>query len=226
MHAEQSLLPLMAWLSPTFPTGAFAYSHGLEWAFEAGDLTGEAALADWLHALLAHGVGRNDAILFVAAYRAASVGDAAGLADSNELALALAPARELRLETAQQGRSFLDAVVAAWPAPLLDRLAPGLAEIAYPIAVGLAVAAHGLPCRAATAALVFALAQNLVSAAVRLGVVGQTGGSRVLAGLAPLCQQIGAEAQTLTLDDIGGATFRADLGSLRHENQYSRLFRS
>jgi urease accessory protein len=35
-----------------------------------------------------------------------------------------------------------------------------------------------------------------------------------------------AITERLTLDDLGSATFRADLGSLRHETQYTRLFRS
>lgn len=223
---EAALLPLLAWLSPAFPTGAFAYSHGLEWAFEAGDLRDESALRKWIGTLLTHGAGRNDAIFFVAAHRAAAAEDWGALAATNELALALPPAAELRLETAQQGRSFLEAVLAAWPAPLLSRLAPAFAEIAYPVAVGLAAAAHRIPCEPATAALVFAFAQNLVSAAVRLGIVGQTAGSRILAGLAPVAAAIGAAVQTATLDDLGGATLRADLAALRHETQYSRLFRS
>src|SRR5215207_9310874 len=65
-----SHLALMVWLSPAFPVGAFAYSHGLEWAHEAGDLADAASLEDWLGSLLAFGSARNDAILFAAAYRA------------------------------------------------------------------------------------------------------------------------------------------------------------
>ena len=115
-------LPLFAWLSPSFPVGAYAYSHGLEWAVEDGDVTDEASLAGWLTDTLRHGAGRNDAILLACSYRAASAGDAKYLNHINELALALAPSQELRLETAQQGRSFLDAALAAWPHPDLAAL--------------------------------------------------------------------------------------------------------
>jgi urease accessory protein len=217
-------LPLFAWLSPGFPVGAYAYSHGLEWAAEDSDITDEASLLAWLTDTLAHGAGRNDAILLAHAHRA--LHDRAALAAVNELALALAPSQELRLETAQQGRSFLDAALAAWPHPDLTKAADGITEIAYPIALGLAAAAHGIPLAATLPAFVLAFAQNLVSAAIRSAPIGQTAGMRTITALTPLVQAIADEAETLTLDDIGSATFRADLGSFRHETQYTRLFRS
>lgn len=217
-------LPLFAWLSPSFPVGAYAYSHGLEWAVEDGDVVDEASLLDWLTDTLRHGAGRNDAILLAHAHRA--LNDRAALAAVNELALALAPSQELRLETAQQGRSFLDAALAAWPRPELAKAAEHIGEIAYPVAVGLAAAAHRIPLAATLPAFVLAFAQNLVSAAIRSAPIGQTAGMRVVTALTRLVQDIAAEAEALTLDDIGSATFRADLGSFRHETQYTRLFRS
>jgi urease accessory protein len=227
-HDEVSgLLPLMAWLSPAFPVGGYAYSHGLEWAVEVGDVTGEETLVRWLSDLLTLGAGRSDAIIVAQAHRLAGAGDASGLEPLNELALALAPSAELHLETSQQGTSFLAAILAAWPNPALLPLAEPLkAAVAYPVAVGLAAGAHGVPLAATLEGYLFALLQNLVSAAVRLAPIGQTGGTRVLAALAPGIRALAAEALTLTLDDIGGCTFRADLGTLRHETQYTRLFRS
>lgn len=224
---ETALLPLLAWLSPSYPVGAYAYSHGLEWAAEAGDVRDEATLAAWLGDLLEHGAGRNDAILCACAHRAATADDQAALIDANDLALALAPSAELRLETRQQGRSFLDATRAAWPHPRLSALADALdGEVAYPVAVGLAAGAHGLPLEASVAAHAFGFMQNLVSAALRLAPVGQSAGARVLAGLAPRAAAVAREACGLALDDVGGCTLRADLGSFRHETQYTRLFRS
>jgi urease accessory protein len=222
-----TVLPLLAWLSPSYPVGAYAYSHGLEWAVEAGDVSGERSLAGWLSDVLEQGAGRNDAVLLAHAYRAAATGDADMLSETNDLALALAPSRELRLETSQQGRSFLDATLAAWPAPALADLAAVLpAEVAYPVAVGACAAAHRVPLEPTVQAYLLASVQNLVSAAVRLAPIGQTGGTRVVAGLAPAVAALAASVPDLTLDDIGGATFRADLGSFLHEIQYTRLFRS
>jgi urease accessory protein len=227
MMAGSCLVPLLAWLSPSYPVGAYAYSHGLEWAVEAGDIADEATLAGWLSDVLEHGAGRNDAILLAHAHRAASAGDLGALAETNDLALALAPSRELRLETGQQGRSFLDATRAAWPASVLKSLAAAIPdEVAYPIAVGACAAAHQVPLGPTLEGYLLAFVQNLVSAAVRLAPIGQTGGTRVVAGLAPRVAALAATVPDLTLDDIGGATFRADLGSFLHETQYTRLFRS
>jgi urease accessory protein len=225
--SDASVLPLLAWLSPTYPVGAYAYSHGLEWAAEAGDIVDEATLAAWLGAVLQHGAGRTDSILLAASHRAAVAHDPAALDAVNELALALAPSQELRLETRQQGRSFLDATLAAWPTALLSNLALAFDdEVAYPVAVGAAAGSHGIPLRPTSEAFLLAFMQNLVSAALRLAPIGQTAGTRVVAGLAPGVAALARELADLRLDDIGSATFRADLGSFLQETQYTRLFRS
>lgn len=220
-------LPLMVWLSPSFPVGAFAYSHGLEWAFEFGDLHDAETLRDWLEALVAHGSLRNDLILFACTARATEAGDDAALAEIAELALALANSAERRLETVTQGNAFVTALRAAWPCEAIERLkrvAPD--DIAYPLAVAAASAGHGLPLAASLEAYGLAFVANLVSASVRLGIVGQTDGQRLTAALMPAVQAAAAEAVPATLDDLGGCAFRSDLASLRHETQYSRLFRS
>jgi urease accessory protein len=220
-------LPLMVWLSPSFPVGAFAYSHGLEWAFEAGDLHDAATLRDWLEALVVHGSLRNDLILFASACRMVGAGDDAGLIETAELALALANSAERRLETVTQGNAFIAAVRAAWPCDAIEHLRSiWRGDIAYPIAVGVASAGHGLPLRPSLEAYGLGFVANLVSASVRLNIVGQTDGQRITAGLVPALHEAAAEAEAATLDDIGGCALRSDLASLRHETQYSRLFRS
>lgn len=222
-RALSHLLPLMAWLSPTYPVGAYAYSHSLEWAAEMDGIRDVDTLTAWIADTLELGAGRTDAILFAHAHAAAACGSMQQLCDINELALALAPSAELHLETSQQGRSFLDATLKAWPLPGFDDM-PG--EIAYPVAVALTAATHGIPLKDALPAYLFGFAQNLVSAAIRLSITGQTGGTQVLAALTPRLATLAEEAENSTLDDIGSATFRADFGSLLHETQYTRLFRS
>ncbi len=220
---EEAILPLFAWLSPSYPVGCYAYSHTLEWAVEAGDVDDEESLVAWLTDLLALGLGRNDAILLAHAYRAVEKNDRESLEKVNELALAFSPSAELYLETSQQGRSFLDATLAAWPSPRLLALD---GDVAFPVATGMAAAAHGIPLPITAQAYLFGLVQTLVSAAIRLAPIGQTAGIRVSAALAGTVQDIARQGVTLSLDDIGGSTFRADLGSFHHENQYTRLFRS
>ena len=220
-------LVLLAWLSPGYPVGAYAYSHGLEWAVEAGDVRDEASLRDWLADVLNHGAGRSDAILAAHAHRAAARGDADALVAVNDLALALSPSRELHLETSQQGRSFLDATRAAWDVPRLADLAGRLdGPVAYPVAVGAAAGAHGLDRGTVLAAYLAAFLQNLVSASLRLAPVGQTAGTRVVAALMPRAAALARAVGDLPLDEAGTATVRLDLGSFRHETQYTRIFRS
>ena len=212
-------MKLLTWLSPAFPTGAFAYSHGLEWAVEAGDVTSEAALLPWLEDVLRHGAGWNDAILLRHAYRA---GDVAALAAVAEVATATAAGRERRSETLGQGEAFAIAA-RVWGAPLLEGL-PG--AVPYPVAVGALARAHAVGEDAAALAYLHGFAANLVGAAVRLVPLGQTAGLRVLAALEPAVQAVAAGSAALTLDDLGGACFRADLAAMRHETQYTRLFRT
>ncbi len=184
MTEEVEALRLFAWLSPGYPVGAYAYSHGLEAAVEAGDVGGEESLIAWLGDVCEHGSLRNDLILVARAHDAASAASATDLIAINDLALALAPSRELHLETSQQGRSFLDATLGAWPCRALTTLASSLAEaVAYPVAVGAAAGAHGMRLSPVLGAYALAFVQNLVSAALRSAPVGQAAGTRVVAAL-------------------------------------------
>lgn len=209
-----ALLQLLAWLSPAFPTGAFAYSHGLEWAIGAGDVRDGAGLQAWLAALLDHGSARSDAILLRAAHRAA--GHPARLAEHAELAAALTPAAERRGETLAQGAAFA-AAAAAWG---------GGAPVALPVSLGALAARHGIPEEAATLAYLQAFMVNLISAAVRLIPLGQSAGLAVLAALGPAIIAAASATEGAGLDDLGSSCFRADIAAMRHETQYTRLFRS
>jgi urease accessory protein len=208
-----ALLRLLAWLSPAFPTGAYAYSHGLEWAVECGDVTDGETLRVWLADILQHGSGRNDAILLRHAHRARDY------ATLNDLAAAIAPSRERRTETLDQGTAFI-AAAAAWHPPELPE------RVAYPVAVGALAGRHGIGEDTTTAAYLQAFTVNLISAAVRLVPLGQSTGLRVLASLEPAILRVAAETRAATLDDLGGCAFRSDLAAMRHETQYTRLFRS
>jgi len=217
--ADAALLRLLAWLSPAFPTGGFAWSQGIEWAVEAGDITGEASLRGWLDDVLRHGSGRADAILLRHAHAAQA--DPPALAELAEFARAAQPARERLAETLGQGNAFVLAA-APWGA---DAIA-GIADLPYPVAVGALAGAHGIAADAACAGFLQAACANMISAAVRLVPLGQSAGLRVLAALEPAVLAVAQATRDATLDDVGGACFRADLAVLRHETQYTRLFRS
>jgi urease accessory protein len=224
---ETAGLPLLVWLSPSFPVGAFAYSHGLEWAVEAGDINNAATCQSWISDLLVHGSGYNDAIIVAATHRAVTIRDRAALGEVAELAVAMQPSAERHLEATAQGNAFLIAARAAWEVPSLALLKSAWdGDVAYPVAVGVLSAGHGITLPTTLDAFLLAFSANLVSAAVRLGPIGQTDGQRILAALMPTIRETAKRASDSTLDDLGSAAFRSDLASLRHETQYTRLFRS
>ncbi len=219
--------PLLLWFSSAFPVGGFAFSHGLEWAAEKSWIKDRETLAAWLADLVEHGAIGNDQSLLCAAWRATVQRDGNALREATDLALALQPSAERHLEAVTQGGAFMTQIEASWPCPAVS-WSRGIydGEIAYCTAVGIATAGHGIAVEAALLPYGLAVIGNLVSAAVRLGVVGQTDGQRVLAGLVPVIDRISRRSFTARLADLGGACWRSDLASLQHETQYTRLFRS
>lgn len=216
----RALLRLMAWLSPAFPVGSFAYSAGLERAVHDSLVGDSIGLKDWIEALIRHGSVWNDAVLLAEAHRAG--GDMARLAAAAELAEALAGSKERHNETMLLGDAFLSAA-AAWPHEIFSMLP---AKAAYPIAVGAVAGAHGISAEKAVAAFLHALTSQMVSAGIRLGVGGQKDGVAILARLEVLLADTARRAAQSTLDDLGSASVHADIASLRHETQGTRLFRS
>ena len=208
MTSDPALI-LTQWLSPSYPVGAFAWSHGLEQAIADGAVADAGQLHDWLAAILTHGTGRSDAILLCAACRGEAVAD---------LAQALAASRERRLESLQQGAAFATITRAVWGLDLPDA--------ADPVGVGRAARLMGLPAQVTARVYLFGFISNLVQAAQRLMPLGQTRGQILLAALAPLCDTIGTEAAGASVDDIGTATFAADIASMRHDTLEPRIFRS
>jgi urease accessory protein len=218
---------LQVWLSPSFPVGAFAYSHGLEKAAEQGWIKDRETLEAWLHDLVCHGGLRNELIFLAEAYRCAARGDRGGLQHLAELSSALQPTAERYLEATQQGQSFLIQISAAW-ATAADQLAEIFAETqpSLPVVLGVAAEAHAIALDDTALAYAVSFTSNLLSAAVRLSVIGQTDGQRVMAALMPTIGTVAASAAQGRLDDLGSAAFCSDLASMQHEAQYTRLFRS
>ncbi len=216
MPTEARLLRLLTWLSPAFPVGAFGYSHGLETAIREGAVTDARSLTHWIAALLEHGSGWTDAVLARAAWTAVTAEDHAALDEIAELGEALSPSLERRRETMAQGEAFLTAV-AAWQPPPIIR-AP------YPVAVGAAAGAAGIPLEPALTAWLHAFAANLTSVAVRAIPLGQSDAVAVIAGLEAVILRTAARAGASTLDDLGSGAVVSDIAAMRHETLEGRLF--
>jgi urease accessory protein len=225
-----ALYRLLAWLSPTFPTGAFSYSHGLEAAAASGAIRDRGSLETWIAAIVGRGSGPIDADILRDAYRAMRAEDFAALDAANRRGAAYRATAELALESAQQGDAFLTAWQNAWvdshPAATIERSATPGEGLCLPATFGAAAARAGIALEDALIGYLQAFAANLMSAGLRLGIIGQTDGQRILAALEPIVATAAEAALSRDPADFGGATFAADLASMAHETQYSRLFRS
>lgn len=216
--------PLYLWLSPGFPVGAFAYSHGLEWAIADGPIRDRDGLCAWLTDIYEYGSARNDMIFAALAYRTAGTDGVVEIAD---LAVALQPGSERRAETIAQGNAFAQAIEASWPCATIAHLVEARGgEIAYPVALGVAAAGHAQPRDAMLTMYGLAFAANLVSAAQRLSLIGQTDGQKVLAALAPVVAAAAGAAARAGIDDLAGGAFVSDVASLLHETMEQRMFRT
>jgi urease accessory protein len=226
MTADDALYRLLTWTSPSYPTGAYSYSHGLEWAVEAGEVRDVATLVDYIDAMLARGGGWIDAVLFARAYECAH--DLAAFDEIADLAAAFRGSAETALESHQQGGAFLAVTRRAWPHPMLDAFAERRSDlpVAHGVAMALACAAHGIARESALPAWLHATAANLVSAGLRLIPLGQTDGQIATARLASRIAATAADAMATPFDDLGTAAPLLELCSIRHETQYTRLFRS
>ena len=231
------LLLLRNWMSPTFPVGGFAYSHGLEWAIESGKVSDAASLRQWIGDLIIHGSGWNDAVLFSACW------DVVDGEELNELALALCTSQERYLETTMLGQAFAVAASTFNRHPGESRgplnqcrteQAQGMPafagmtekEVAYPVAAGMACREAGIARDDALLAWLQQFASAQVSVAVRLVPLGQSRGLEVLRDLIPVIAETAKRAAHATLDDLGSSTIAADIAAMKHETQEPRIFRT
>ena len=211
MDTEASkLLMLFNWMSPTFPIGGFAYSHGLEQAIADGTVQTAHDLENWIGDLLQAGSAWNDAVLFALSWHD----------DVNDLALALAGSTERYQETTHLGRNF-NIASNIWLGTALSD-----SDMAYPVAAGRACAEAKIDKTQALLAFLQGFAAAQVSVAVRLVPLGQTKGLQVLRNLSPVIEKVAARAVTAQLDDLGSNCILADIASMKHETLEPRVFRT
>ncbi len=211
---DAQFLTLAQWFSPAYPVGGFAYSHGLEWEIEAGRVTCKDTLSNWIETVLRYGAGHSDALFLAAAYHAEN-GDIANIDQSSR---AFAASAERLKESDLQGAAFCQITSAIW--------ASNLTALTYPVAVGHAAKLAGLPLGLTTQMFLKAMISNLVSVGMRLVPLGQTEGQTLIHALTPIATEIAQQTETGDLADLGSTAFLADIASMKHETQYSRVFRT
>lgn len=215
MSTDSDLATLMQWLSPNFPIGAFAYSHGLEAAVAAGWVSDASSLKGWLESTLAEGTGRTDAIWIRLAHAAP---DANALKALDLEARAYAPAQTRLREAERQGQAFVRILNAVWEVDLPDLL--------LPLALGAASARRGIGADLLIPLYLQSFAGNLVASAQRLLPLGQTDAQAILRELFPLCHDLMVQSRGASLDDVYSNAFLSDIAAMRHEQLEPRIFQS
>lgn len=215
MTTDAAALVLQHWLSPSFPVGGFAYSQGIEAAVDSGVLNSGEDLGDWLRDLLRHGSLRSDAICLSLAHRAVDQGT---ITAQDQTARAFATGRERLEELSDPGAAFCLAIKQIWQ--------HDLADLTYPVALGYAARLQNLPLALSLEMFLHGQVANLIAAGQRLLPIGQIEGQRLLAGLSAQIAETARNAEDAQRDDLSSASFAADILSMRHETQYSRIFRT
>ena len=209
---DSKLITVMQWLSPAFPIGGFAYSHGLEWAIDKGYVSNREELQKWISDLLEYGSLKNDAILIKLVLQGSDP------KEINELAMALCPARERLSETQLQGGAFCKIMREVWSLEM--------DELTLPIALALAAKNESIDQSLVVPAYLHSFCSNLMSVAMRLIPIGQTDGQKTLRELSPLISDSVRAVAKSDKDDLGSACFLSDVSAMQHEYLQPRVFKT
>lgn len=223
-----ALVRLLQLTSPALPVGAYTYSQGLEWAVESGRISNEKTAGAWITDLLIYSIGRFEAPLIAYLMRAWAAGDLEEVQRLNADFVASRESAELRAETLQMGFS-LKRLLADLNNPPLNAMREALVdwpEVAFPTVWAGIASAWGVTSSAAIAGYLWSWAENQVMAALKAVPLGQAAGQRVLADLGLRIPPVAEAAIRLPEDQWSNFTPGFALCSMRHETQYSRLFRS
>jgi urease accessory protein len=215
--------------SPTLPIGSFSYSQGLESTIDLGLVRNEEDTTKWIADGLTEIVGRCDAPVVAFVYRAAranpSTDSISQIAHWNSWFLASRESIELRRETEQMGWSLLQlANTLNWITSITASNQPD--PIAFPAAFGLAAAGLGLSEETTLTAFCFSWLETQVAAAMKLVPLGQTAGHKILSHCRSEVPDVVNTVTNTSPEDISSWAPMLGILSARHENQYSRLFRS
>ena len=230
MIASTALLRLLQLASPSLPIGAYSYSQGLESAIDEGAVRDAAGAQRWITAQLVEVAGRFDAPLQWRLLRAFADRDMDAALYWSERWMAARDTAELRAETLQMGyslRQLLAALLEERPDAdpvLMQMLDAG--GLSLPAAYACAAAALDVPPPAALLGSVFAWAENQVLVCVKTVPLGQVAGQKMLLALGATVDAVARQAQEMPDAALSNWAPGFALLSMRHEVQYSRLYRS
>ena len=218
---------LLQLASPALPVGAYSYSQGLEWAIETRDVIDSHAAQRWIEDHLALVIARFEAPIYAACFAAWQREDAAEVARLNAEFIASRESAEPRAETLQVGFSY-----SAWcrdVSPLTDAQRAALAamdRVCGPVAASLAALASGLSVRDGLTGYVFGFTENQVMVLAKALPMGQIAAQKLLYALGDAVTRTVDAALAVEEADWSSASPWLAIAQMKHETQYSRLFRS
>ncbi|MCH4563534.1 MULTISPECIES: urease accessory protein UreF [Halomonas] len=220
---DLALLGLLQLVSPALPIGAFAFSQGLESAFELGWVSDEASLGEWLAGVLEDGLTRCELPLLARLQGAWAAGDAERIAEWDAWLAANRETAELAAEDARLGASLARLLGSLELLPSEPPLPPGAG---YVTVFAWTAQVRRVPVRQALLGFAWAWLENQLAVACKALPLGHTAAQRLVERLRPALVTAVDAALTLEDDDLGPALPGLALASALHETQYSRLFRS
>ena len=205
---------VMAWLSPSFPLGAFAYSHGLEFEISEGNVSTSEELYEWLKDILRFGSVWNDLVLFCNSYKT----DVNSLNELSDIAKAFAQSKERYYETIEMGNAF-SKIISSIEGVYLKGMP-------LPIIMGYIAKIENVSLSYILPLYAHSFISNLVSVSIRLLPLGQTDAQKLLFSLFPIIDDVAKEALKSNIGDMRNKCMLADLASMKHETLKVRLFKS
>jgi urease accessory protein len=224
-----SLLRGVRFIDSFFPSGAYAFSSGLEAAVQDGAVPNAEELSRFVVESLTTGIGEREAVAAGLAHDSFVSGslDKAFKADRELDEMILG--RELRTASRQMGRQVIRLAADQNPGhPLLAEFLAAVEARHSPghmaVSLGLTLAAAGWSKEDTIAAFLYQTATGFVAAAMKLLPLGQREGQRLLDGWMPVIQQVSHHAAIQR--ELSSWSPIQDIYAMRHSRLESRLFRS
>lgn len=225
-----ALLRLLQLADSGFPTGGYAFSHGLEGLHAMGLVTDEVDVYDFVRTHIEETLAQQDLPAGCHTHRLAAANDLERLIDLDRQLSALKPVPAFRIASIRIGRQTLESALPLYPAPFAlayhDAVRRGAAPVHHAVAFAIVTHAAGIDATSAISAFGAAALNGYVAAAVRLGIIGQGAAQRIISRLEPALASALHTAGTLAIDDLGGYTPLIDIAGMRQPSLPTRMFAS
>ena len=220
MKKFSNILKLLTWNNQSFPIGSYCFSSGLEFAVEYKIIKTGKELQYWLKDLLRYGSLHSDALILLEACKLANKKEDKKINDLNNFAISLNQSYEKYIENYEQGKSFMKITEDAWNHSFISK------KLVFPIAYALASVQENINIEDTLICYLHSSLCNLLAAGIKLVPLGQTEGQKIQIELNKYIEIEYKNLLKKSINDIGNCGWVNDIISMKHENQYTRIFRT